>query len=180
MAPTGPEVARHLEGETKILRQAVSETGLAEVAAIGIIWVDSDPPLVLRAYAATSELLEQLADMYPDGPADLWLPEDWESSLPLPAVSRARQRTAAAARLELRAAGVPARDVPPTVLRTLAKSLNDDPGALEVPTAACFFTFASDHEVDETLFDVLRRDVSPQALQWLEERHVLRFADPYP
>jgi hypothetical protein len=155
--------------------------GLAEIAALAVLWVDSDPLLVCRGYAASYERIETLANAWPDGPDGLWFPEDWAGALALPAErSRARLRSAAAARRELRSAGVPARDALATVLQTLARAVNDDPTMLGVVTHPMFFAFATHHDVDESLFDLIRKDASPTAVQWLEARRTLWFPEPYP
>lgn len=180
MSSASPDIAQHLAGEVEILRVAIADAALAEVAAVGILWVDSDAPVVLRAYAVGSERLDELAGMYPHGPADLWLPEDWEGTLPLPSVTSGRRRAAAAAKRALRVRETPAEAILATVLGALAKTLNEDPTVLAVPTARHFFAFASHHDVNEELFDALERDASPVAVGWLRDRDLLRFADPYP
>jgi hypothetical protein len=174
-------VARHIAAEIDVLREALSGADMPEVATLAVLWVDSDPPVVRRAYAASYERIEELADAWPDGREGLWFPEDWHGALALPAGgSRARSRSAAAARRELRAAGLQARDVLATVLQTLARNVNDDPTLLGVATHPMFFAFACHHDVDQRLFDVVRSDASATAVRWLEERSTFRFAEPYP
>lgn len=170
----------HVAAEISVLREALAVAGIPEVAALAVLWVDSDPLLVQRGYAASYERIEELADAWPNGPHGLWLPEDWDGALALPAErSRARLRSAAAARRELRSAGVPARDVLAIVLQTLARAVNDDPTLLGIATHAMFFACATHHDVDERLFDLIRSDASPTAVQWLEAHSTLWFPEPY-
>lgn len=180
-ADSDSALARHVAAEIDVLRNALSATDVQEAAALGVLWVASDPLVVLRAYAANYERIEQLANSWPEGPEGLWFPEDWHAALPLPGTpSRARLRSAAAARRELRASGVETNDVLPTVLQTLARTVNDDPAVLQVATSSMFFAFASHHDVDEQLFEVIRNHASATAVKWLEDRGVFRFPDPYP
>jgi hypothetical protein len=174
-------VARHVAAEIDVLRRALAVAGVPEVAALAVLWVDSDPLVVRRGYAAGYERIEELANAWPNGSHGLWFPEDWDGALELPAGGlRARLRSAAAARRELRAADVPARQVLATVLLALARDVNSDPTLLGVAVHPMFFAFASHHDVDERLFDLLRTDASPTAVQWLDERGTFRFPDPYP
>lgn len=176
MSGLGPDLALHVDRETATLRAAIACSGLEEIAALGITWVHGDPPVVLDCSAATPSRIDDLAEMWPDGPEGFWYPEDWHGHLPLPPVlSRARSRSGAAARRELRAKGVGVHDVTATVLETLARSLNNDPSLLGVATTPAFFAFATHHDLGETLLDVIQRDASPTAVKWLRDLNLFRF-----
>jgi hypothetical protein len=57
------------------------------------------------------------------------------------------------------------------VLQGRARTLNDDPTLLDVASSPTFFAFASHHDIDDPLFNVVRRDASPTAVQWLEDHN---------